>query len=86
MSHGHGPCLKITCMKTGSYALMHFVVAIVVAYILTRDWRAALAIGIIEPFVQTIAFYFHDRAWSKVTNPPMRAATPAESVELSSAM
>jgi uncharacterized membrane protein len=58
-------CLKITCLKTGSYAVMHLLVAIAVAYALTGDWRAALAIGIIEPIVQTIAFYFHDRAWSR---------------------
>lgn len=65
MPHSCASCFKITCFKTGSYALMHFMVAIVVAYALTRDWSAALAIGTIEPLVQTVAFYFHDRAWSK---------------------
>ena len=70
MSHSHASCFKITCMKTGSYAFMHFMVAITVAYLLTRDWRAALAIGIVEPLVQTVAFYFHDRAWSKRTGTP----------------
>jgi uncharacterized membrane protein len=65
MSHSHANCFKITCLKTGSYAVMHFMVAIAVAYALTRDWTAALAIGTIEPLVQTVAFYFHDRAWSK---------------------
>jgi uncharacterized membrane protein len=52
-------------MKTASYALMHFMVAITVTYLLTRDWKAALAIGLVEPIVQTFAFYFHDKAWSK---------------------
>lgn len=67
-------------MKTGSYAFMHFIVAITVAYALTWDWRAALAIGIVEPLVQTVAFYFHDQAWSKKTgNQP---ATKAEAFEL----
>ncbi len=80
MSHSHASCFKITCMKTGSYALMHFVVAITVAYALTWDWRAALAIGIVEPFVQTFAFYFHDRAWSKTTGKP--SVTSAEAFEL----
>lgn len=41
---------------------MHLMVAITVADLLTRDWQAALAIGIIEPPVQTFAFYFQDRA------------------------
>lgn len=80
MSHSHASCLKGTCMKTGSYAFMHFIVAITVAYVLTWDWRAALAIGIVEPLVQTVAFYFHDKAWSKSTgNPP---ATGAEALKL----
>ena len=80
MSHSHASCFKITCMKTGSYALMHFIVAITVAYLLTWDWRAALAIGIVEPLVQTVAFYFHDRAWSKTTGEA--PATGAEAFEL----
>lgn len=80
MSNSHANCFKITCMKTGSYAVMHFMVAISVAYVLTQDWRAALAIGIVEPFVQTIAFYFHDRAWSRRS--ARECVTPAEAVEL----
>lgn len=82
MAHSHGPCLKITCLKTGSYALMHLVVAICVAYALTRDWKAALAIGLIEPFVQTIAFYFHDRAWSRSTGGSEEPVSAARAVEL----
>lgn len=66
MPNSHASCFKITCMKTGSYALMHFVVAIAVAYLLTRNWHAALAIGVVEPFVQTFAFYFHDRVWTNL--------------------
>ena len=80
MSHSHASCFKITCAKTGSYALMHFMVAIAVAYALTQNWRTALAVGIVEPFVQTIAFYFHDKAWSRRER---RAhVTPSEAVEL----
>ncbi len=54
-----------TMLKTASYAAMHFVVAILVAFALTRSWAAALAIGVVEPFVQTIAFTIHDRLWSR---------------------
>jgi uncharacterized membrane protein len=53
-------------LKTGSYSLMHLIVAIAVAYAITRDWRAALAVGIIEPLVQTVAFLAHDRAWARI--------------------
>ncbi len=52
-------------MKTGTYAAMHFLVAIAVAYALTGNWKAALAIGVVEPFVQTFAFTIHDRLWAR---------------------
>jgi uncharacterized membrane protein len=60
--HGRPPL----AIKTLTYAVMHFVVAILVAYALTRDWRAALAIGIAEPVAQTIAFAIHERVWRAV--------------------
>ncbi|RXZ66717.1 DUF2061 domain-containing protein [Pelagerythrobacter rhizovicinus] len=44
---------------------MHLIVAVMVAYALTWDWRKALAIGLIEPFVQTFAFAVHDRYWRR---------------------
>jgi uncharacterized membrane protein len=55
-----------TAKKTLSYSLMHLTVAITVAYALTRDWRAALAIGMIEPIFQTMAFALHERVWAKI--------------------
>lgn len=55
-----------TVKKTLSYSTMHLVVAITVAYALTRDWRAALAIGMIEPIFQTIAFVIHERVWARI--------------------
>jgi len=53
-------------LKIASYGLMHLVVAVAVAFALTRDWRLALAIGVVEPFVQTIAYSIHDRIWHRV--------------------
>lgn len=55
-----------TAKKTLSYSLMHMTVAIAVAYALTRDWRAALAIGLIEPIFQTVAFAVHERVWERI--------------------
>ena len=51
--------------KTASWSVTHMTVAIAVAYVLTRDWRAALAVGLIEPIFQTIAYAAHERAWAK---------------------
>lgn len=53
-----------TWAKTLTYCLMHFCVAIVVAYALSGDWIIALSIGIIEPLVQTCFFTMHERGWN----------------------
>lgn len=63
--------------KTASWSLVHMLVAIAVAYALTRNWQAALAVGLIEPVFQTIAFAVHERAWSLRTAPArVRARRP----------
>jgi uncharacterized membrane protein len=57
-----------TMVKTLTYCLMHFTVAIAVAYALSGDWAIALSIGIVEPLVQTFCYNFHERAWVKAGN------------------
>jgi uncharacterized membrane protein len=61
-------------LKTGTYALMHLTVAIIVAFVLTRSWQVALAVGIIEPMVQTVAFALHERLWSRSAAPGATSA------------
>lgn len=51
-------------LKTCTYGAMHLTVAIIVAFALTRNWHVALAVGIVEPLVQTFAFALHERLWS----------------------
>lgn len=58
--------IKKTLLKTLSYAIVHMVGAITVAYVLSGSWKVALAIGLIEPVVQTVLFFFHERAWHKI--------------------
>lgn len=58
--------MKRTLLKTLSYAVMHMTVAIFLAYVISGSWKIALAIGLIEPLVQTVAFFFHERAWHKI--------------------
>ena len=65
----------LLALKTGTYSVMHLTVAILVAYAITRDWRAALAVGLIEPVVQTFAYFIHDRIWSRIER--RRVAEPA---------
>ena len=58
----HGFMLK----KTGSYYVTHISVAAVVAYAVTGDWFAALTLSLLEPTVQAVVYFFHERAWQKV--------------------
>ena len=61
---------KREAIKTSTYGLMHFVVAVLVAFALTGDVAIALSIGLIEPIVQTIAYVFHERGWAKAAGAP----------------
>jgi uncharacterized membrane protein len=63
-------------IKTMTYSLMHFTVAIAVAFALTRNWHAALAIGMIEPAVQTLAYTFHERVWERLPGRGRNALEP----------
>ena len=53
-----------SAFKPLTYSAMHLCVAIAVAYALTRDWRIALGVGVIEPMVQTVAYMLHEKAWA----------------------
>lgn len=49
--------------KTLSFAAIHFAVAFILAYVLTGDILLGSLIAMIEPMVNTVAFYFHEKAW-----------------------
>lgn len=71
-------------MKAATYATMHLTVAVAVAFALTRNWHAALAIGLIEPMVQTVFFTIHDRLWARADR--RRAVRADEPVGLAAAV
>ena len=66
-----------SALKTLTYALMHLLVAMGVAFALTGSWAAALAIGLIEPAVQTVAYTIHERAWAKADAQREASCAPA---------
>ena len=47
--------------KTPTFAAIHFTIAFTVAYLLTGDILIGSLIAMIEPMVNTVAFYFHER-------------------------
>lgn len=63
-------------IKTVTFALLHFGVAFSVTYALTGSIAVATGVGLVEPFVNTIAFYFHERAWKRAES-RRRTATRA---------
>lgn len=52
-------------MKTLTYGAMHFCIAFGVSYSLTGSFTVASAIAVVEPAVQTVAYFFHEKAWVK---------------------
>ncbi|MFZ8200567.1 DUF2061 domain-containing protein [Alteromonas portus] len=52
--------------KTITFAVMHFSVAFTVAYLLTGSLVVGGAVALVEPAINTVAFYFHEMVWKKV--------------------
>lgn len=52
-------------IKTLRFASIHFTIAFTVAYLLTGEVLIASMIAMLEPAVNTVAFYFHEKAWQK---------------------
>lgn len=52
--------------KTTTFAITHFTVAFIVTYGLTGDIVMGGVIALIEPAVNTVAYYFHEQVWNKL--------------------
>lgn len=50
-------------LKTLSYLAIHLTVGFTVAYLLTGSIAIAGGIALVEPCVNAVAFFFHERAW-----------------------
>jgi uncharacterized membrane protein len=59
--------LRLNLAKTASFAVLHFSVAFTIAYLLTGSIGIASALALIEPLANTVAYFFHERAWSRVS-------------------
>ena len=51
--------------KTGSYYLLHMSVATAVAYTVTGSWIQAFTLSLLEPAVQMLFFYAHEKLWER---------------------
>ena len=51
--------------KTATFAAVHFTVAFSVGYALTGSVVIGGTMALIEPAINTVAFYFHELGWNK---------------------
>lgn len=52
-----------TIKKTASYYVTHISVAALVGYAVTGDLVAAITLSLLEPTVQALVYFFHERLW-----------------------
>jgi uncharacterized membrane protein len=51
--------------KVASFAVTHFAVAFTVVYLLTGNLLAGGLLALLEPSVNTFAYYLHEKAWQR---------------------
>jgi len=50
--------------KTLTFGIVHFSVAFGVVYLLTGSLVIGSAVALIEPVVNTVAYHYHEKAWT----------------------
>ena len=63
--HDHGMNGDQSLVKTITFALTHFMVAVTVAYWLTGDLLVGGLIAMVEPAINTVAYFFHEKLWAR---------------------
>ncbi len=54
--------------KTISFTVMHFSVAVIVVYLISGDLILSSLIALIEPAVNSFAYFIHELVWQKLTD------------------
>ena len=57
--------MKRDLSKTFSFLALHLIVGFTVAYLFTGSWMIAGGIALVEPLVNAVVFFFHERAWER---------------------
>ncbi|MEQ6333478.1 DUF2061 domain-containing protein [Sphingobium sp. MK2] len=69
--------MSLDLIKTGTYLSIHLTVGFTVAYLMTGSVALAGGIALVEPVINAVAFFFHEKAWKKIQARPSREAHPA---------
>ncbi|WP_303291192.1 DUF2061 domain-containing protein [Marinobacter sp. SS5-14b] len=73
--HNHGAKGDQSLLKTITFAITHFTVAFTVAFWLTGDILIGSLIAMVEPAINTVAYFFHEKIWARHQQNASAAAT-----------
>jgi uncharacterized membrane protein len=59
--------------KTITFAIMHFTIAFAVTYLITGSFVLGGLIAVIEPAVNTVGYFFHEKIWHQYGSTNMAA-------------
>ena len=70
------PALRrnVDLSKTISYLVIHLTIGFCVAYLFTGSIMIAGGIALVEPMVNAVAFFYHERVWRKALAPVPHSA------------
>ena len=63
--------------KTLTFAAVHMTVAFCVGYLMTGSVLVGGALALVEPAVNTVAYFFHEKVWERVEAARRRPAEAA---------
>ena len=69
--------MPLDLAKTLSYLAVHLTVGFSVAYAFTGSIEIASGLAIIEPMINAVAFFFHEKLWARAGSPRASGALPA---------
>ena len=60
---------NVDLSKTITYLVIHLSIGFGVAYLFTGSFLIAGGIALVEPMVNAVAFFFHEKAWKRALAP-----------------
>ncbi|CUS47960.1 MAG: putative membrane protein of unknown function DUF2061 [Idiomarinaceae bacterium HL-53] len=69
--------------KTITFAILHFSIAFTVTYLITGSWVLGGLVALIEPTVNTIAYFFHEKVWERIEHKRAQRKLQASNPEAS---
>jgi uncharacterized membrane protein len=55
----------VQVQKTASFAVLHFITAFSVAWAMTGSWLIGGAVALVEPAINTIVYFLHEKLWQR---------------------